>query len=139
MNRSWAGKRIVWCNVGQPYSITSSAAGIIFTFGDVMDIRLGAMFALFVRHLARLSSFSTALIGKLEQQRNWIERPRKMDVPLRFGWHISLAAAARCAFRLSRAASASGKGPALMGLGGGAQVQSIPRAPNRTYGAEDTR
>ena len=104
-----------------------------------MDIRLGAMFALFVRHLARLSSFSTALIGKLEQQRNWIERPRKMDVPLRFGWHISLAAAARCAFRLSRAASASGKGAALMGLGGGARVQSIPRAANRTYGAEDTR
>jgi hypothetical protein len=28
MNRSWAGKRIVWCNVGQPYSITSSAAGM---------------------------------------------------------------------------------------------------------------
>ena len=47
--------------IGRPYSITSSAAGIIFTFGDVMDIRLGAMFALFVRHLARLSSFSTAL------------------------------------------------------------------------------
>src|SRR5215472_9311261 len=46
---------------------------------------------------------------------------------VRFGWHISLAAAARCAFRLSRAASASGKGPALMGLGGGARVQSIPR------------
>jgi hypothetical protein len=64
---------------------------------------------------------------------------RKMDVPLRFGWHISLAAAARCAFRLSRAASASGKGPALMGLGGDARVQSIPRAANRTYGAEGTR
>ena len=42
-------------------SITSSAAGIIFTFGGVMDIRLAAMFALFVRHLARLSSFFTAL------------------------------------------------------------------------------
>ena len=52
-------KTIVWCNVGQPYSITSSAAGIIFTFGSLMDIRLGAMFALFIRHLARLSSFST--------------------------------------------------------------------------------
>jgi len=49
-----AGKRIIWCNVGQPYSITSSAAGIIFTFGSVMDIRVGAMFALFIRHLARL-------------------------------------------------------------------------------------
>jgi hypothetical protein len=61
MDRSWAGKRTVWCNVGQPYSIASSAAGIIFTFGSVMDIRVGAMFALFIRHLARLSSFSTAL------------------------------------------------------------------------------
>jgi hypothetical protein len=30
-------------------------------FGGVMDIRLGAMFALFVRHLARFSPFSTAL------------------------------------------------------------------------------
>ena len=36
-------------------------AGCIFMFGGVMDIRLGAMFALFVRHLARLSSFFTAL------------------------------------------------------------------------------
>src|SRR5262249_18235156 len=42
-------------------------------------------------------------------------------------------------FGFSGAASASGKGPALMGLGGDARVQSIPRAANRTYGAEDTR
>ena len=75
-----AGKRIIWCNVGQPYSITSSAAGIIFTFGGIMDLRLAAMFALFGRHLAPLSSFSTELIGKLEQHR--LNLPRKMDVPL---------------------------------------------------------
>jgi hypothetical protein len=41
--------------------LIASAAGIIFTFGSVMDIRVGAMFALFIRRLARLSSFSTAL------------------------------------------------------------------------------
>jgi hypothetical protein len=100
MNRSWAGKRIIWCNVGQPYSITSSAAGIIFTFGSVMDIRVGAMFALFIRHLARLSSFSTATgSGNWSNTEIGLNLQRKMDVPLRFGWHISLAAAARCAFR----------------------------------------
>jgi len=45
-----------------------------------MDLRLAAMFALFGRHLAPLSSFSTELIGKLEQHR--LNLPRKMDVPL---------------------------------------------------------
>jgi hypothetical protein len=58
---------------------------------------------------------------------------------LRFVWHNSPIAAARSALRLSRAASVSGKGPALMGLGGDARVQSILRAANRTDGAEDTR
>ena len=57
---------------------------------------------------------------------------------LRFVWHISLwLAALHSAF--SGAASASNEGPALMGLGGDARVQSTPRAANRTYGAEDTR
>jgi len=59
---------------------------------------------------------------------------------LRFVWHISLwLLRGDVHSGFSRAASASGKGPALMGLGGDARVQSIPRAANRTYGAEDTR
>src|SRR5262245_16943589 len=100
----------------------------IFTFGSVMDISCW-------RDVRAV--YPPSRPPFLFLHRNWIQR--KMDVPLRFGWHISLAAAARCAFRLSRAASASGKRPALMGLGGGARVQSIPRAANRICGAEDTR
>jgi hypothetical protein len=53
--------------------------------------------------------------------------------------HISPFAAARSALRLSRAASASDKGSALMGPGDDARVQSISRAANHTYGAEGTR
>src|SRR5262245_16339156 len=79
--------------------------------------------------------------GKLEQHRNRIETPRAdRCANLRFVWHISLWLL-RCDVHsgFSGAASASNKGPALMDLGGDARVQSIPRAANRTYGAEDTR
>src|SRR5262249_29945211 len=84
-------------------------SGCIFMFGGVMDIRLGAISRCLSAISPAFPLSSPHWIGKLEQHRNWIEPPRKIDVPLRFGWHISLAAAARCAFRLSRAASASGK------------------------------
>jgi hypothetical protein len=57
--------------VGQPYSITSSAAGIIFTFGSVMDIRLGATFALFIRHLVALQMRSENASSASASHRPW--------------------------------------------------------------------
>jgi hypothetical protein len=111
---------------------------------ECIAIRLGATLALFIRHLARLSSdrmgsFSPSLAaGKLQQHRNRIP-PGKMDVPNRdCSAHLTVCCGAICP-RLSRAASASDKGSALMGPGDDARVRSIPRAANHTYGAEDTR
>src|SRR5262245_9933572 len=81
------------------------------------------------------------------QPGNWssteigLKPPGQIDAPTCDLFGTSHSGLLRCDMHsgFSGAASASNKGPALMDLGGDARVQSIPRAANRTYGAEDTR
>src|SRR5262249_42470921 len=116
---------------------------------ECINIRFGATFAPYIRHLApflilqvdRTGSLSPCLAaGKLQQHRNRILTPRGrwMCQSEICSAHLPDCCGAICT-QASRAASASGKAPGLMGLGGDARVQSIPRAANRTYGAEGTR
>src|SRR5262249_14956315 len=87
-----------------------------------------------IRHLARLSSFSKSerthpcrralQPGNCSSTEIGLTTRQDGCAKLRFVWHTSLTAAAI---------------PGLMGLGGDARVQSIPRAANHIYGAECTR
>src|SRR6516164_2289639 len=81
------------------------------------------------------------------QPGNWssteigLKPPGQIDAPTcdLFGTSHSGCCAAMCTQALADPLRRVIKGPALMDLGGDARVQSIPRAANRTYGAEDTR
>src|SRR5262249_54159757 len=80
---------------------------------ECIDIRLGATLALFIRHLARLSSFSksdrTDRCRRAWQPGNCSSTEIGLTpqgdgyAKLRFVWHTSLIAAARSGLRLSRA------------------------------------